>query len=216
MDSMTYGPPAQKHLDKMEKQSGDPSTALGRFFRGRIEIPIPPPPRNSSTKTLNELNYIISRMRESTESDRTYAIRMDDLPSHHMMWSYEATEITGIRYKTGWFDRISEMGDGFLNYLKIRYGRPRPYQIAPLYEKTIRRIIKDPRTAAYPSGHSFDAWLFATILSNRHPQYTEEFEEIANRVSDSRVVAGVHYPSDLEAGRIAAVYAVNHRLVEVR
>jgi acid phosphatase (class A) len=215
IDSLVYGRPAHKHLETIEKQGSDTSTALGRYLRRGYTIILPPPPRNGSTKTLLELNHIISRMAESTQEEREYAISMDNIENHYTMWANEATKLTGKKYDLEWFWDIGTQGDGFLNYLKVRYNRPRPYQLAPAYGKKIDYIVSDPRTAAYPSGHAFDAWVFAFLLSDIHPDHADDFEAIASRLSDSRMIAGVHYPSDLEAGKAAAYYAVENNLIEV-
>lgn len=214
LDSLSYGVPAQKHLETIENQSGDATTALGKYFRRGMNIPLQPHPRNSSTKTLTDLNAVISRMAESTKAERDYAILMDNSRKHYEMWAEEVTVITGDTYDFQWFWDIGTQGEGFLNYLKVRSGRPRPYQIAPAYGKKIEYIIPDPRTASYPSGHAFDAWMFATILSERYPEYFGEFETIANSIGESRMIAGVHFPSDIEAGKMAGVWVVTNGLIE--
>ena len=215
IDVMVYGTPAQRHIDTVERQSNDTSTALGRYFQNGSPNILPPAPRNSSTKTMNELNYIVSRMAESTEDERNYSLLMDNIGEHYEMWANRTTELTGKKYDYDWFWNIGNQIDGFINYLKTRYNRPRPYQLAPEYGKQIERLVVDPRTSSYPSGHSMDAWTFATILSRLHPELTDEFETLADKISDTRIVNGVHYQSDLDAGTIGALYAVNNNLVEV-
>lgn len=163
---------------------------------------------------MEELNFIVQRMAESTEEERDFAVQMDSIEMHYSMWAAEATRITGKEYDIDYFWRIGTKVEGLIDYLKMYYNRPRPYQLAPEYGKKIVRIIKDPRTASYPSGHAFDAWTFGTILSRNHPEHTERFHEIAEKVSMSRVVAGVHFPSDLRAGRKAAEWTIANILTE--
>jgi acid phosphatase (class A) len=217
IDSIQYGHPAQKNLDSIDRQRSDTSTALGRYLAswGHGGMPcelISPPPRNSSTKTVNELNLIIQRMSESTQEERDFAQSMDSTRAHYSMWASEATRITGKKYDFEFIRRISESVEGFIDYLKVYYNRPRPYQLAPAYGKRIVRIVPDPRTASYPSGHAFDAYTFACILGNEHPKYAHEFYEIAARIGDSRIVAGVHFPSDIAAGAKAAEWTVDNLL----
>jgi acid phosphatase (class A) len=78
-----------------------------------------------------------------------------------------------------------------------------------MFEKKLSILTGDPRTGSYPSGHSYDAWLIALILTMEHPDYRTEFMRIANRVSTSRMIAGVHFPSDLAAGKRLAISALN-------
>jgi len=205
-----------KYLVQIDQHKNDPSTALSKFLMSGVPVSrvLDMPPSNSSTKTINELNYIINRMAEATIEEREFAQRMDDLDDHYDMWSDETESLTGKYYGRDWFYGLTNKTDGFLNHLKMHFNRARPFQIAPEYGKKIVIRIKDPSTPAYPSGHSFDAWMFATVLSERHPEHTDEFGEIADRIGDSRVVAGVHYLSDLEAGKRAAIYAVRNKLVK--
>ena len=42
-----------------------------------------------------------------------------------------------------------------------------------------------------------------------YPQVSKELDEIANRNADSRVELGVHFPSDVEAGRLLAKELMN-------
>lgn len=57
---------------------------------------------------------------------------------------------------------------------------------------------------SYPSGHSILAWMIAKKLSNKFPHLSEGLNALAERIAQSRVHAGVHFPSDVEPGeRIA-------------
>jgi acid phosphatase (class A) len=53
---------------------------------------------------------------------------------------------------------------------------------------------------SYPSGHATGTELQARILAKLFPNQAEALRKRARQVADSRVVAGVHYSSDTEAG----------------
>lgn len=55
--------------------------------------------------------------------------------------------------------------------------------------------------ASYPSGHSMTGWAWGLILSELAPQKAGELMEAGGAIGDSRVICGVHYQSDVEAGR---------------
>jgi hypothetical protein len=79
---------------------------------------------------------------------------------------------------------------------KYIYNRARPSQVAP---EIINAKLLDSKTAstpAYPSGHAFQAYYLAKILTKKFPEKKEELMKIADRVSDARIIAGLHYPSD--------------------
>jgi hypothetical protein len=219
VDMLNYGNTAQKHIDTVKRQSTDMNTVLGVYLSMvNRPCPLPPPPPNGGTDTVLELNELIERQTSSTDEERSYAIDMDDLKSHYGMWVQEATRLTRQKYDYDFFDKIAVCIDGYLNYMKLKYDRPRPYQLAPVMGKRIDMIIKEPGTASYPSGHAMDAWTFAMVLSRRHPSCEREFYAIADRVCDSRMVAGVHFRSDTKAGHMLAESALNiiqdHRLLK--
>jgi acid phosphatase (class A) len=200
----------EKHIRLVEKQMKDPSTVLGRrYMMNTHSSPLGKPPINSSTETLLELNRLLERQALASKAERNYTVLMDDLDSHYKMWDAETEKITGKTYGLDFFWRIAECADGYVNHVKLQHDRPRPFQIAPYYGKTVRMIIDDPGTGSYPSGHSYDAWLFTMILTMKHPEHRQQFESIANRISDSRMIAGVHFLSDLNAGKELAIHALN-------
>ncbi|MDP3855007.1 phosphatase PAP2 family protein [Phenylobacterium sp.] len=58
--------------------------------------------------------------------------------------------------------------------------------------------------ASYPSGHSMTGWAWALILAELKPARTDAVLAVGKSVGDSRAICGVHYPSDIEAGRTLA------------
>jgi len=79
------------------------------------------------------------------------------------------------------------------------YNRARPSQIVPNIINKEKGILLDSKTAntpAYPSGHAFQAYYLAKILSKKFPKKKDELMKLAKRVSDIRIIGGLHYPSD--------------------
>jgi hypothetical protein len=88
---------------------------------------------------------------------------------------------------------------GKMMYYKRLYNRARPAQVAPeivdaLYSTTAN-------TPAYPSGHAFQAYYAAKLLSQWEPTRKKEWEAIAERCANIRIIAGLHYPSDRDFAR---------------
>ena len=82
---------------------------------------------------------------------------------------------------------------------KYIYNRPRPYQVAQNIINKENGTLLESKTAdtpAYPSGHAFQAYYLAKILSKKFPKKKEQLMKLARRVSDARIIAGLHYPSD--------------------
>jgi acid phosphatase (class A) len=88
---------------------------------------------------------------------------------------------------------------------KEHFGRPRPSTV----DKRIEPIVRTSRSPSYPSSHAITAYVYATILSMMVPEKSRELFERAAEYGHNRVVGGVHFPSDIAAGRVSAAVIVN-------
>jgi len=79
--------------------------------------------------------------------------------------------------------------------------RPRPERGLPGFVS--RHQASDE--FSLPSGHTAAAFLFATLLSFYYPGHILSFYIIACLIGLSRVLLGVHYPSDIAAGIILGI-----------
>jgi membrane-associated phospholipid phosphatase len=70
-----------------------------------------------------------------------------------------------------------------------------------------RRLPEAPWTSSFPSGHSASAAAFATGAVLEMPELAPGVIVLAAAVGTSRVVTGVHYPSDVLAGFAIGVAA---------
>ena len=82
-------------------------------------------------------------------------------------------------------------------HVKFKFNRPRPSQVSDI-KPTPNEGGYSP---AYPSGHAVQATVTAGILSKIHPEHSEEFSKIADKIGQNRLRAGLHYPSDHRAGQ---------------
>jgi hypothetical protein len=85
-------------------------------------------------------------------------------------------------------------------FFKFYYSRTRPYkrfphQITPLSTST------SEHTPSYPSSHSLQAFAIQKHLTKLYPEHAAHIASTADRIADSRVIGGVHYPSDKEFAR---------------
>lgn len=81
---------------------------------------------------------------------------------------------------------------------KRAWNRPRP----PLLDSRIHAAVTLPKSGAYPSGHSTQAFVLAGLLAEVFPEQREALRARAELVAWSRVIGGVHYPTDIMAGRL--------------
>lgn len=111
---------------------------------------------------------------------------------------------------------LQMVGVGVLNltlyrYLKPRVCRPRPFVNCP----GVRACTGVLDTYSFPSGHTLHAVSFTIVLSYHYPAAAFVAVPFALVVAMSRLVLGLHYPSDVAVGGLigaataALVLAVN-------
>ena len=92
--------------------------------------------------------------------------------------------------------------------MKDYWFRNRPY--VQLGDSTI--VPEDEDTyrdeSSYPSGHAIIGWGMALVLTEVMPQYQNLFLKRGYDIGWSRVIAGYHYPADVQMGRIMAACLV--------
>ncbi len=79
---------------------------------------------------------------------------------------------------------------------KYFYNRPRPSEV----DTTLPTALPTPRSPAYPSEHAAAAAAAATVLAYFFPDEASSFRVMAEEAAQSRVLAGVQFPSDSSAG----------------
>jgi acid phosphatase (class A) len=84
-------------------------------------------------------------------------------------------------------------------FYKFLYNRARPAQVAP--DRVDALYSTTANSPAYPSGHAFQAYYVAKVLSEWEPHRKKEWMKIADDVANVRIIAGLHYPSDAEFAR---------------
>jgi acid phosphatase (class A) len=65
----------------------------------------------------------------------------------------------------------------------------------------VQSCVPMPSSPSYPSGHSMGSHLMALVLASLDSSRADAFEGRADQVAHDRVVAGVHFPSDIEGGK---------------
>jgi membrane-associated phospholipid phosphatase len=92
---------------------------------------------------------------------------------------------------------------------KYTYNRIRPSDLQP----SLQTVIPNPRTPAYVSEHSAVAGAASTVLAYLFPDNAKFYADQAEAAAQSRLLAGVEYPSDVAAG-LALGRAVGAKVVE--
>jgi acid phosphatase (class A) len=97
---------------------------------------------------------------------------------------------------------------------KDHFHRPRPFQRLQLNRVCNRGDAPKPEDhplhgASYPSGHSVHGWTVAMILSRVDPDRAPALTQRAEEYEESRLICGMHFPTDIEAGQVVAAAVVS-------
>jgi acid phosphatase (class A) len=101
--------------------------------------------------------------------------------------------------------RLAEDEDAAIDRAKEEFARRRPYKVDTSLHPVCRTGAKDD---SYPSGHAALGYVLALTLIDIAPERRDELLERADKYARNRLVCGVHHPSDVAAGRLAA-YAIH-------
>src|SRR3954469_10756817 len=79
---------------------------------------------------------------------------------------------------------------------KLKYKRKRPGVLDP----SLKTAINAPLTYSYPCEHAMTAAAAANVLAYFFPAKADSILQVAHAAAQSRIDAGVQFPSDVEAG----------------
>jgi hypothetical protein len=184
---------SEKVLPKHAEKISDISNGLFKEFKYSSYKDTPPYP-NESIRTLQEL---IKMVGANPNEDFIYS--MDRITE-----SFEklCSELE-IPFDETKIEEILEEASGIILDLKYHFNRPRPLMVAELYgldleENELHIDTKD--SPSFPSGHATQGTLIANYLANKHPNHSIRLKKLGRDIGKSRVIAKVHYPSDIVVG----------------
>ena len=111
----------------------------------------------------------------------------------------------GITINTSYYNKVIKSIKPTIKELKKYYGRERPPGTAASHGiEFLSDELDSANSPSYPSGHTIQAHVVAGLLSDLHPELSEEITAVADIVSESRIDRGVHFPTDVVYGKVVA------------
>jgi acid phosphatase (class A) len=91
---------------------------------------------------------------------------------------------------------------------KDKYQRQRPFVVEKQSTCTPAEEAMLSKDGSYPSGHASLGWAWALVLVQAAPQRMDAILQRGDAFGFSRVICGVHWQSDVEAGRLIGAATV--------
>lgn len=201
-DEAFYGLRAQGAAVKTPEAPA-PSTVRGAASAGYLSqaelqmADFPAPPAAGSAEDLADLAAVRQWQKDRTAEQCTGAMAQSD-ESFISFFSGVNPFPDPLPAEAGaLFRRVgAHAGDAARN-IKKDYKRVRPFVRSPELEPCLGRV----QGFSYPSGHAAVARAYGRILSGLLPRQGAIFMRAADQAALNRVIGGVHYPSDVEAGK---------------
>lgn len=69
-----------------------------------------------------------------------------------------------------------------------------------MVDPTITTVFVTPNHPSYPSAHSCLSGSVGTVLGQFFPRDGENFAALANQAGEARIMGGIHFRTDIDAG----------------
>jgi len=194
--------PSKKHQEKLD---APPSVDLIKI--DEWSAPVKACPENTSPDTFRELSRMANEIgqMDAEESNAIIEEYDDFLPIFEKICTKNK-----VNFPKKYMEKLIDEAAEIIIKVKYKYNRPRPFQLAPILGINLRSNIDDINTPSFPSRHACQGKLVANVLSKMYPELVEKFQKVAEEISYSRYIGGVHFPSDLVYGDELADWMVNY------
>jgi len=189
-NGMIFGTPSYESIQLMKHSVIVPEWKKLGIFDAVYEMPYPSDERTviGEVTTLAVMNKLVDHVR--------YAQNVEIDQHMFRVWSV-FLQTLGITVGEDELKQIVAPYDPIIDYLKLIYNRPRPHQVAGMYNIPLfPRLNHVPLTASYPSGHTLLSLYIYEYYVRRHPELTRQLMGKVLDIKLSREEGGVHYPSD--------------------
>jgi hypothetical protein len=194
LDDIRYGNPAKDHVLKVKIDTAGLLKKANDLGIIKDVLDNHPFPANSSEETKKELQYLVSVTQNLSNSQKRFCELMEN---HHYDLFVIVAKKLGIDVTKNQILKWVGDVDPITFYLKDKFNRPRPYQLAKEMGLNLYPVIRtDANSAAYPSGHTMDFLVILYHFGKLKPKSIKILNNFYQKIKNVRELSGVHYPSD--------------------
>lgn len=179
--------------------SGDIDPGIDLLTNAEIRSLLGDYPALGTPEGQKDLDALIKYQETRTEEECAYAASQDSISLESLFVNNNGPltkrEAKKLKWKMAFV--YAEAGYNILKAKKL-YDRPRPYDS----HAVLSPCIPEETSMSYPSGHTTLGRVLGRTLSEIYPERAEAFMKRADEISKNRMIGGVHYPSDVKAGKI--------------
>lgn len=160
---------------------------------------LPSPPSRESAEVRGEIEQILRLQETRTPADVAAVcadVNLTVLAFTNVLGAWFAT--ANLPLTTALFESLARESKAVSERAKLQFARARP----PQADARVQIAVAPLTDSSYPSGHAARGMLFALILADLVPDQRAALLERGREIGWERVIAGVHYPSDVAAGRV--------------
>ncbi|VVE36589.1 Major phosphate-irrepressible acid phosphatase [Pandoraea iniqua] len=166
-----------------------------------LTVLVAPPPAPGTLAAAEDLRQVLALQQSRTAAQLALA----DGDTHKSVFRFADVIGTDFRaerlpFTEAFFKRLAKEGAGPLKAAKDYWKRPRPYNVSA---EVHPGIVTEGTSPGYPSGHATFAYLSAVILAEIVPEKRADIFARAQAYAQGRALGGVHYVSDVEAGKVS-------------
>jgi hypothetical protein len=197
---LSYGNPSshQKEILDQKSELKDQFMQNGMYLKWLSEAP----PDINSEKVRDSILYCIDLIQNVSQEDKEFALKAEenmykiihDFLKEKAINDYSLEDIMAQEKRL----------DPIIMGIKYYFNYPRPFQAAHYLNLPLYPIVEPMTTTnspSYPSGHSMESNILCGVLAKKYPAIGNELLELADKISRSRVWAGIHYDFDDAQGR---------------
>ncbi len=159
---------------------------------------LPPPPAAGSSQDAQDLDTLLDLQAHASAARRAQTLADSEegfLDMFGPVLGARATE-QALPKTLLLFDRVAASEEDVLGAVKPVFGRVRPWMAHP----EVTPYAKHSTSPSHPSGHATRVTIDAILLSAMLPEQRAAIWARAQAYAQSRIIGGMHYPTDVEAG----------------